>query len=226
MTRTPRPAAGARRPAPPRLGLVPLGADVDDAEVARAEAALTPAELARAGRGTAEVRRRRVLLRAALRTALADELGIDPRWVPLTAGAAGRPQLPAATGLDASASASGDLGVVAVTRGARIGVDIECLAPWRQQPVDGALDEGWLCPAERAALERLPADHRADAAARVWTQKEAVVKGRGTGLQDDLAAVVTTVGATAGAVAGWDVRAVAVPAGWVASLALAGTTED
>jgi 4'-phosphopantetheinyl transferase len=199
---------------------------VDDARLARAEAALAPAELARARRGTAAVGRRRILLRAALRAALGEELGVDPREVPLTAGPSGRPRLPAATDLDASASASGALGIVAVTRGARVGVDLEFLAPWRQELLDDVLDEGWLCPAERSALRRLPAAHRAETAARVWTQKEAVLKGRGTGLQDDPSAVVTTVGTADGAVAGWRVRSVAVPAGWVASLALAETTED
>ncbi|PRY49355.1 4'-phosphopantetheinyl transferase superfamily protein [Geodermatophilus tzadiensis] len=195
--------------------LVDLAAD--DAELARAEAVLSPAELARARRGTPAVHRRRVLLRAALRTALAAELGTDPARVPLGTTAAGRPELPPATGLDAGCSASGGLGVVAVGRGCRVGVDVERVAPWTAD----VLDEGWLADAEQRALTALPEGARALAATRAWTQKEAVLKGRGTGLREDPAAVVTEIGRTDGTVAGWAVRDVPVPDGWVASLAVA-----
>jgi 4'-phosphopantetheinyl transferase len=41
----------------------------------------------------------------------------------------------------------------------------------------------------------------------------------GTGLGTDPAATVTSVGRTDGVVSGWTVRDVAVPDGWVASLA-------
>ena len=59
------------------LRLVDLTA-ADDA-VARAESSLTAAEVARARRGTPDVHRRRVLLSAALRAALAPDLDVDPR---------------------------------------------------------------------------------------------------------------------------------------------------
>lgn len=63
----------------------------DDDELSRAETVLTPAELARARRGTPAVHRRRVLLRAALRSALADELGVAPGAVPVRTAPSGRP---------------------------------------------------------------------------------------------------------------------------------------
>ncbi|HYO35922.1 MAG TPA: 4-phosphopantetheinyl transferase, partial [Geodermatophilus sp.] len=66
-----------------------------------------------------------------------------------------------------------------------------------------------------------PAGGRALAAARAWTRKEAVLKGLGTGLGGGLAATVTGVGHPPVAVAGWWVRDVPVPDGWVASLATA-----
>jgi 4'-phosphopantetheinyl transferase len=83
------------------------------------------------------------------------------------------------------------------------------------------LDEDWLSDGERLALTRLPAADRAVAATRSWTQKEAVLKAAGTGLRTDPAATVTSVGRTDGVVAGWKIRDVPVPDGWVASLALA-----
>lgn len=197
------------------VGLVDLGAD-DDA-VARAAVVLTPAELARARRGRPAVLRRRVLLRAALRSAVARELGIQPELVPLATTPAGRPELPPSTHLDVSCSAAGSLGVVAVGHGRRIGVDLERVAPWTSD----VLDEGWLHPTEQEALLLLPERARGLAATRAWTQKEAVLKGRGAGLLGGPAAVVTRVGHAEGPVAGWAVRDVPVPDGWVAGLAVA-----
>ncbi|WP_369257948.1 4'-phosphopantetheinyl transferase family protein [Geodermatophilus amargosae] len=189
----------------------------DDDALAHAEALLAPAELDRARRGTPAVHRRRVLLRAALRTALAAELGTHPEHVPLTTGATGRPELPADTGLDAGCSAGGELGVVAVGRGRRIGIDLEPVAPWTPE----VAAEGWLHPDELRAIALLPPAARAVAATRAWTRKEAVLKARGTGLRDDPAALVTAVGRDGGTVAGWTLHDVPVPDGWVASLAVA-----
>ncbi|WP_409329175.1 4'-phosphopantetheinyl transferase family protein [Trujillonella humicola] len=193
--------------------LVDLSADAD--EVAAAASVLSPGELARAERGTPEVRRRRVLLRAALRRAVAAELGTEPARVVLSTAPGGRPVVPAA-GVDVNCSASGSLGLVALARGRRVGVDVERLAPWSPE----VLDEGWLHPDEQAALLRLPAPARAAATTRAWTRKEAALKARGTGLRGNLRATVTPVGAASGRVAGWDLHDVPVPAGWVASLAV------
>ena len=187
-----------------------------DEATARAASVLTPAELARARRGTPTVHRRRVLLRAAARTALAAELGVSPGAVPLRTVPSGRPVV-AVPGLDVSCSAGGVLGLVAVGRDCRVGVDLEQVTPWTAD----VLDEGWLSPLEQRALTRLPATARAVAAARAWTQKEAVLKARGTGLLEDPRATVTRIGQQVGTVAGWTVRDVPVPDGWVASLATA-----
>jgi len=196
--------------------LVDLAAD--DLALARAESSLTPAERARARRGTPAVHRRRVLLRAALRAVLGAELGLAPDQVPIATTPLGRPSVVAsAAALDVSCSASGILGIVAVGRGRRIGVDLEAVAPWSA----GVLDEGWLAVAERRALTLLPAPDRPVAVTRCWTQKEAVLKARGTGLRGDLAATVTEIGRTDGEVAFWQLHDVPVPHGWVASLAVA-----
>jgi 4'-phosphopantetheinyl transferase len=198
--------------------LVDLG--LDDHAVARAESSLTPAEVARARRGAPAVHRRRVLLRAALRSALGIELGLDPVRVPIDTSPAGRPFVRSTvlgTAVDVSCSASGVLGVVAVARACRIGIDVETVAPWSAE----ALDEAWLSDGERLALTRLPAADRAVAATRSWTQKEAVLKAAGTGLLADPAATITSIGQKDGVVAGWEMHDVPVPEGWVASLAVA-----
>jgi 4'-phosphopantetheinyl transferase len=213
--------------APPASDAPPCGVGVElvdlavsDAAVARAESSLTPDEVARARRGTPAVQRRRVLLRAALRSALAAELGTAPQQVPLRTTPAGRPFVAASSGgrvLDVSCSASGALGVVAVGRAWRLGVDVETVAAWSPD----VLDEGWLSWTERRDLARLPVAERPVAATRSWTQKEAVLKARGTGLHADPAGTVTAIGQQSGIVAGWEIRDVPVPDGWVASLALA-----
>jgi 4'-phosphopantetheinyl transferase len=212
----PAPCRAPRRDVAVRL--VDLVADDDG--LSRAAAVLSPAELARARRGTPAVHRRRVLLRAALRTALAAELGVAPAAVPVRTAPSGRPGV-GVPGLDVSCSAAGPLGVVAVGLGCRVGVDVERVAAWTPD----VLDEGWLAGSEQAALTRLPVAARPLAVTRAWTQKEAVLKARGTGLRDDPAATVTVVGRAEGVVAGWAVRDVPVPDGWVASLAVAPNEE-
>lgn len=184
--------------------------------VARAEAVLTAAELERARRATPAVHRRRVLLRAALRRAVAPHLGVDAAAVPLTTTRAGRPEIRGPWRIDVNCSSSSGLGIVAVGHGRRVGVDLERIPEW----TPGVLAESWLAPVERAALAALPVDVRAFAATRAWTRKEAVLKARGTGLLDDPGSLVTPVSGPAGTVAGWEVLDVHVPSGWVASLAV------
>jgi 4'-phosphopantetheinyl transferase len=191
----------------------------DPRALARAESVLSADELVRARRGTPVVHRRRVLLRAALRSALGEQLGMDPAAVPLARTPTGRPYLAGTTGhprLDASCSASGALGVVAVGRDRRVGIDVEAVANWSA----AVLGEGWLSPAECAALARMAPADRAVAVTRSWTQKEAVLKARGTGLLEDPADIATPIGQPDGIVCGWDVRNVPVPDRWVASLAV------
>jgi 4'-phosphopantetheinyl transferase len=137
--------------------------------------------------------------------------------VPLATTPAGRPFVPGGRGLDVSCSASGSLGLVAVSRAGRVGIDVQRVAPWSP----AVLHEGWLGPGEQAALLALPVEDRSAAVTRAWTQKEAVLKGRGTGLPGGLAATETPIGRATGRSAAWELSDVPVPDGWVASLALA-----
>ena len=200
-------------PSPARVWLFRL--DVDSGALAGAEQSLTPAELERARRGIPQVYRRRVLLRAALREVLGRRLGVPGHAVPLHVAPTGRPELRGAGRLDLSCSASDRIGLVALADGYRVGVDVDRVTPWTAD----VLDEGWLSAPERTAIGALPPDRRAEAVARSWTQKEAVLKGRGTGLAGGPADVATPVGRAAGRIGNWETCAVAVPAGYVAALA-------
>lgn len=219
-----RHAAGRRRsPAlPPALRVWRLDLADPAWDVAGAAELLSPTEQGRGHRGTPEVRRRRVLLRAGLRVVLGSAWGVPPVDLPLVERD-GRPVLPALAGrprLRVSCSASGHVGLIAVAEATAVGIDVQ-----RHDDGDAlaAPAEGWLSAAEQAALARLPRAERLLAVTRCWTHKEAVLKGLGTGLRRDPATVETPVGA-AGRIGPWAVAAVPVPDGYVATLALRTST--
>ena len=201
-------------PAPPPMITVRV-LDLTDPtwDLAVAAADLTEGERARADRGVPPVRRRRLLVRSGLRRVLGHLLDVAPRDVPLqTVG--GRPTLPG-SGLGLSCSASGGVALVAVAAGATVGVDVE---RHRDDAAADAVAEDWLAPAEHARLAVLPEPDRHRAVTRCWAQKEAVLKAEGTGLRRPPADVVTPVTDT-GRVGPWWLAPVAVPEGYVASLA-------
>jgi 4'-phosphopantetheinyl transferase len=184
-------------------------------DLAEAAAQLTPDERAGAERGVPAVRRRRLLVRSALRCALGDLLGMPARAVPLQVDEAGRPFL---VGHDEqfSCSASEDVALIAISD-SPVGVDVQ---RHRDAEAVAAFDEGWLATEEKGRIAALPQNARAVAVTRCWTQKEALLKARGTGIRRLPVDVVTPV-ARSGRVGSWWLAPVAVPAGHVASLATA-----
>ncbi|MEV5518364.1 4'-phosphopantetheinyl transferase superfamily protein [Streptomyces flaveolus] len=99
-----------------------------------------------------------------------------------------------------------------------VGVDIE-----RLPGLDLVTDVGeTLHPLERAELASCPSAQRPAAFARVWTRKEAYLKGRGTGLGRALHLdYLGTSERGACPVPGWVVSDVAVEAGYAAAVAVA-----
>ncbi|WP_167761877.1 4'-phosphopantetheinyl transferase superfamily protein [Blastococcus sp. CT_GayMR19] len=176
---------------------------------------LTDAERLRASLGTDAVRRRRILLRGALRQVLGGLLDVLPARVPLVEDG-GRPLLPTDRGLRFSCSASGRVGLVAVAAGSDVGVDVQ---EHRDEDARAATAEGWLTTAEERALQGLPPADRLRAVTRCWTQKEAVLKGLGLGLRQAPVTVATPV-APAGRIGEWWTAPVAVRPGHVASVVI------
>lgn len=210
------PADGPRPPAHPRapeVRVVPLAAD--DRVLERERLLLAPSERAHADRGTTLVARRRAMLRAGLRRLVGEILAVPPATVPLRSGFHGRPELDV-DGVDVACSRTGDVGLVAVAAGLRLGIDVEAITPWH----DDVLDEHWLSHAEQQALRGLDLGAKAVAATRCWTRKEAVLKGIGTGLTDAVADLEAGIGEDAVLVAGWRVHNVPLPPGAVASIAM------
>ncbi len=144
-------------------------------------------ERTRAARYRFEVHRRRfIACRAALRRILAESLSIDPSDVAFRYDEHGRPELAAPLdrhGLRFNVSHSDRLGLIAVVRGQRIGVDVERIRELRDLE---RIAERTFSERENAALRRLPASQVEAAFFRCWTRKEAVVKALGTGIYHGL----------------------------------------
>jgi 4'-phosphopantetheinyl transferase len=122
-----------------------------------------------------------VAARAALRRLLADATGARPEALALEAGRDGKPRLPG--GPRFSVSHAGDLALVALDPARELGVDLE---PVRVVPEAADIAERWFAPEERALLRAAGADGGA-AFARVWTRREAWLKGLGVGLDEAFA---------------------------------------
>jgi len=168
---------------------------LDDAERARYAALRSPHDRARFATG-----------RALARCALAFSLGTDPAAIalvtrcPACGGPHGKPVMATNTGVDFSIAHAADRVVVATSRGAAVGVDVE-----RIRAVEGldAPDAGVLGEAERAILRSLPEQQRDAAFMRYWTRKEAVLKATGDGLVLPMAALRVTAPDQPPAVTGW-----------------------
>ncbi len=190
---------------------------------------LSSAEWARARRyRSAADARRFVAARGWLRQVLAADLGCAPAAVPLVDGP-GKPFVAGGAGPRFNLSHAGDLVVIAVaTR--EVGVDVEVVA-------DGtaSLEAARVActPPELAALDRLAPGERAEAFLRLWTAKEAYLKGRGVGLAVEPQRVEVGAGEMApvrldgetGA-AQWWVRRLAPAPGYVGAVAAQGRDWD
>lgn len=118
-----------------------------------------------------------IAARAALRSILADYLGVAPHDVSFAYGPNGKPRL-ASGGLEFNASHSGDLAVVAITPRHRIGVDVEHCRDLEYL----TLAEHFFAAQEITELQSLAAEARAQGFFNCWTRKEAYVKALGEGL--------------------------------------------
>jgi 4'-phosphopantetheinyl transferase len=156
-----------------------------------------------------------------LRQVLSRHVGIAPEELefqleacPNCGGPHGRPALAGADrSVQFSLSHSGDLVLVAVA-GVPIGVDVEELS---EEQVAADLSTR-LHPAEQREITA--ADQPRLAFTRVWTRKEAYLKGIGIGLSRGLRADYLGGTGLAALPAGWSVLDVPVPDGYAAAVAV------
>jgi 4'-phosphopantetheinyl transferase len=210
-----------------QFGLDPLAATMSDPTTC-----LSQDERERAARFRFEVHRRRwVTARIALRQILALHAGASPASLRFHCDAYGKPALrPPHDGVHFNLTHSGDLGLLAIAP-APIGIDAECIDPrldWDALTRRVASDD------EREALRQCPVAEQRAAFFRLWTRKEAYIKGRGLGLSLPLSAITVPVTALPGpgdirVEAVWDdgqpwcLWDLEVPESHMASLCYAGT---
>lgn len=166
----------------------------------------------------------------ALRSLLGAALKCSPASLRFETTPWGKPALAAgqAAGLHFNLSHADDTALIALTRRAPVGVDIERLPA---RPAVGEDLPGVLSSDERAALLALPATQRPRATLRCWVRKEALLKGVGCGIAQGLDEFSVACGAPARllasrhralAVGDWSLRALESPGRWTAAVALRG----
>ena len=147
---------------------------------------LSAIERARAARFRfPEHRERFIVAHGALRDILSRYLNVSASELAFAANTHGKPALapPEHAWLQFNLTHSGDLALVAVTRGRPIGIDVEHKIP----PDDPArLVEQFFSENENAAFNALPESQREAAFFTGWTRKEAYIKALGEGLSTPL----------------------------------------
>ena len=207
--------------------------DLSDAAVAEFEAVLSAEERDRADRfRVAVLRRRFIAARGTLRSILGGALGLPPRDVQIEIAPGGKPFLAGRGGeggsLDFNLSHAGDRAIYALAVGRAVGVDLEEFRPLER--VEG-LARRICSQGEFAAWEK--ASDRLRHLVSLWVAKEAVVKGSGAGIRDDLSLVEIAFdedarphlirhGGSEEAAAHWGLATVPVEEGWVAMVAAEG----
>jgi 4'-phosphopantetheinyl transferase len=133
--------------------------------------------------------------RASLRVVLAKYLLKDPRMLSFSAGPSGKPSLDRADpSIQFNISHAGDLALIAVTRGLRVGIDVERV---REVPDMEAILYGFFSEQETAWLRSREGEERTRAFFLLWTRREAAAKALGIGLFDCFARFVLPLSARA-----------------------------
>jgi 4'-phosphopantetheinyl transferase len=170
--------------------------DVPAPLVERLGRVLSEPEAARAERyRSAEAKRRFVVGRGIVRRILAAEVGVAPERIGLAEGPHGKPELAGSAAgtvpVDFSVSRRDDRLLVAVSRGARVGVDLELL----RDDIDiDRIATRFFSRCEQRQLAALAPEVRLRAGFDCWTRKEAYLKGLGVGLTFGLDRFSVSVG--------------------------------
>jgi len=195
-------------------------------DIAALAHALSDDEHRRAARfGRPELRDRYIVGRATLRALLGARLGVAAHEVVIARGGRGRPFAMNAGSLDFNVSHTDGIALIGMTTNGRIGVDIEHRE--RQLNVEGVARK-FMSTLEQAYLAGLDHDARRRALLRLWTCKEAMSKATGDALSAPFRKLDVATGETLRLVDGpapyapsqWQLVAVEVPGGYLATVAL------
>ena len=126
----------------------------------------------------AVARRRFIVRRAARRLVLARYVNRPASALKFLEDSMGKPKLDSCQDLDFNCSASGDLALIGVARGKKLGLDVERL---RAVPDALGIAGRFFAKGEFEMLARAPAAQRSASFLRLWTCKEAWTKACGLG---------------------------------------------
>jgi 4'-phosphopantetheinyl transferase len=208
----------------PRLVVTVYRADASGVPPGPEVEILDPGELARAAsyRNPADTRGF-VVAHVTVRRVLACLTGMDPAALrfardpcPLCGEPHGRPIVVGVPALHFSLSHAGSQVVVAVAD-RPVGVDVEETVT---EPVVAELS-ALFHPQEQVELSNLTGLARESAFTRLWTRKEAYLKGLGTGLGRNLNLDYVGTRSLASSPAAWEIRELPVPDGYAAAAAVA-----
>jgi 4'-phosphopantetheinyl transferase len=201
-------------------------------EEVRRTASLAADERQRAARFlSSPARAQFVAARSALRAILGRYTGQPAGEIEFRLGPVGKPGLAdPGPALFFNLSHSRDLALVALTRSAEVGVDVEHA---RLRETADQLAERFFHPNEVAALRALPPDQRTAGFFNAWTRKEAFLKATGKGISYGIERVevaltpgerarVLSVNGDRGAAGRWSLEALAPASGYVGAVAMQG----
>jgi 4'-phosphopantetheinyl transferase len=200
-------------------------------DLAGLEPSLSPEEIARVDRlRVPEKRALFVYNRALLRKILASYLEVSASKVPLVTSPHGKPLLgnvDRGLKLAFNLAHCRDLALLAISRGASVGIDVEALDTAANYD---ALATQALSPDELVSYQRLPPGERPAAVLRAWTRKEAYLKAVGCGFARPLCDIQVTflegepprlldTGDPQDSSANWSLRCWSPRPGWFATVA-------
>lgn len=198
---------GEAESAPTVIDVTLVSLRVSSSMISRALALLDDTERASASTRVGDARRRYLVAHAAARVVIGERLRVDPAELHIASEDRGRPLI---EGVAFSLSHSAERAAVAIAAStARIGVDIERI---RSRPHLDRLAQRVFRPDEYDSWRALAQSARPLAFARRWTEVEAVLKARGTGIAGGFA--------SANEVApGWSCTDIDAGAGYVGAVA-------
>jgi 4'-phosphopantetheinyl transferase len=159
-------------------------------------------------------RRRFVAARARLRELLAERLDVPAESIEFIYSRGGKPGMAerfAASGWRFNLSHCDGLALYAFSREREVGIDVEAI-----RPVDeaDAIAERFFAPGEHCSYKTLNFAERTFGFLRIWTRKEALAKGLGTGLAVPLEALDGSAPPQ-----GWSIESFSPERGFIAAFA-------
>ncbi len=141
-------------------------------------------------------RRQFVICRATLKQILGTAYGVAPNALSFQYGSRGKPELSlqdlnsSVPQIEFNVSHSGTIGLIAISVGAPVGIDVEEFDPTVKFL---QLAERFFAPLEASELKSLPPEKQLHGFYRCWTCKEAYIKAKGDGLSLSLSSFCVAI---------------------------------